>query len=189
MAYNNAIPGPNDLLSQSQSDIQQNFAEIQTLIGVNHLNFGVAGEGKHLYLQMPEHAAPATAIDEAGFYANVGATSTVTELFFRRENNGASIPMTETVETTVTNGWSYLPSGLIIQWGQQVINNDTLFTFPKAMTKTYSIQLSSLQASPSIVAYRIESQIAGISFNASALAVGGSHGAQATSTSILVIGI
>jgi hypothetical protein len=89
MAFNPAIPAANDQLSQSQTDIQGNFAAINTLVGINHIDFGATGAGKHLYLQMPEHAAPATAIDEAGLYANVGVTSAVTELFFRRENNGA----------------------------------------------------------------------------------------------------
>lgn len=123
MAYNNAIPGANDLLSQSQSDIQTNFAEIQTLVGINHINFGAANQGKHLYLQLPEHAAPATAIDEAGLYANVGTTSTVTELFFRRENNGATIAFTEA--TLATTGWTRLPSGLLMKWGQTNLATNT----------------------------------------------------------------
>ena len=120
MAYNNAIPAANHLLSQSQAEIQENFAQIQTLVGVNHINFGAAGSGKHLYLQLPEHAAPATAVNEAGFYANVGATSTVTELFFRRENNGVSIAFTE--GTNAASGWSRLPSGVIMKWFTGGIN-------------------------------------------------------------------
>jgi hypothetical protein len=63
---------------------------------------------------MPEHAAPTTAIDEAGFYANVGVTSAVTELYFRRENNGASVAFTE--GTNAATGWSWLPSGVIMKW-------------------------------------------------------------------------
>jgi hypothetical protein len=135
MAYNPAIPAANDLLSQSQQDIQQNFAAIQTLLGINHINFGAVGEGKHLYLQLPEHAAPVTAVNEAGFYANVGATSTVTELFFRRENNGASIPMTER-ETGGAPGWTFLPSGIMLQFGTANVNNNTVVTLTRAMPTT-----------------------------------------------------
>jgi hypothetical protein len=130
MAYNQAIPQAPDLLSQSQSEIQENFAQIQTLVGINHINFGATGAGKHLYLQIPEHAAPATAVNEAGFYANVGATSTVTELFFRRENNGASIPMTESL--SAATGWTFLPSGIMLQWGTSGINNQVVVNFPRA---------------------------------------------------------
>lgn len=143
MAYNSAKPAANDLLSQSQSDIQQNFLEIQTLIDINHITFGSANQGKHLYLQLPEHAAPATAVNEAGFYANVGATSTISELFFRRENNGASIPMTERVSASATNGWTYLPSGIILQWGTATMNggvSNLVVNLPRAFpTSIYSV--------------------------------------------------
>lgn len=141
MAYNNAIPAANDLLSQSQSEIQENFSQIQTLIGINHINFGATGSGKHLYLQMPEHAAPTTAVNEAGFYANVGATSGVTELYFKREDPpGTIIPMTEMVSQTATNGWTYLPSGIILQWGQATMNDGVSqldFNLPRAFPATF----------------------------------------------------
>ncbi len=152
MAYNNAIPAANDRLSQSQSDIQGNFAAIQTLVGINHINFGSANQGKHLYLQLPEHAAPTTAIDEAGFYANVGAASGVTELYFRRENNDATpIPMTETKNVTPTSGWTFLPSGLLLQWDNININlNPTPITFPRPFkigTVPKFISLTNIQQS------------------------------------------
>lgn len=140
MAYNSLIPAANDLLSQSQSEIQENFAQIKTVIDINHITFADANQGKHLYLQLPEHAAPATAVNEAGLYANVGATSAVTELFFRRENNGSSIPMSEMVEISATNGWSYLPSGLIIQWGsasQSGGTSSSTFALPRAFPTTF----------------------------------------------------
>jgi len=145
MAYNNAIPAANDLLSQSQQDIQQNFAAIQTLVGVNHINFGAVGEGKHLYLQLPEHAAPVTAVNEAGFYANVGATSTVTELFFRRENNGASIPMTECLAAAA--GWTFLPSGIMLQWGSATMNGG-VSNLVVNLPRTFPTAIYSVTATP-----------------------------------------
>ncbi len=47
MSYQNNIPQPTDALSQSQSDILNNFAAIQTLIDVDHVDFANINQGKH----------------------------------------------------------------------------------------------------------------------------------------------
>lgn len=185
----NDVPQAAQTLAQTQNPIRQNFSAINTAFSVNHNEINGVGQGKHKFLQMPENAAPATAVNEAGFYANVGATSAVTELYFRRENNGTSIPATETVEVTASNGWTYLPSGVIMQWGTQIIDNGTLFTFPKAMTKTYSVQLTSREGNPSKVSYRIDTVTAGTSINASAFSVNPPQLFSPTNTFILVLGI
>lgn len=174
MAYNQNIPQPNDLLSQSQGEIQQNFSEIQTLVGINHINFGAAGAGKHLYLQLPEHAAPTTAVNEAGFYANVGATSAVTELFFRRENNGDEIPMTE--HLAVATGWSYLPSGIILQWGQ---GGSGAFVFPKVFPNNcFSVNLTAISNGVSKVAVALTGAPTTAGFSTYSWAIGGSQADQ-----------
>lgn len=189
MAYNNAIPGPNDLLSQSQSDIQQNFAAIQTLIGINHINFGAAGEGKHLYLQLPEHVAPVTAINEAGFFANVGTTSTVTELFFRRENNGESIPMTERA-TGGAPGWTFLPSGIMLQFGTFVVNDHTVVTLPRAMPTTLLFVLvSSLRTGNQTNVVSLQSITDSQHFVASSRTVNNNPTYEASSITYLAIGV
>lgn len=119
MAYNSLIPQPNDLLSQSQSEIQQNFAEIQTLIGVNHVNFGAAGAGKHNFVTMPEQGViPTTGSNEGVLYTAQVAGQT--ELFFRKSNNAAPVSLTSSSEAG--SGWTSLPSGVIIQWGSAVMN-------------------------------------------------------------------
>lgn len=140
MAYQ-LKPDATDQLSVSQADIKNNFIAANTIFGVNHSDF-LAGTGKHTFIQMPEHAAPTTAVNEAGFYANVGATSAVTELYFRRENNGASVPMTES--SIAANGWSFLPSGLMIQWMLvTVVNQSTAVTFPRAFPNTcFNVQVT-----------------------------------------------
>lgn len=136
----NQVPQANQTLAQTQNPILQNFATINAGFLVNHIELGTAGAGKHKFLQLPEIAAPATALDEAGFYANVGATSAVTELYFRRENNGASIPMTEMRALSATDGWTYLPSGIILQWGTATMNGGVSqldFNLPRAFPTTF----------------------------------------------------
>lgn len=115
MAYDQNIPQATDPLKVSQSDILANFQELFTFFGVNHSNFGTLDAGKHLFLQMPRQgAAPATGATECALYSALGATSAVTELVFRRENNGTSIPFTE--GSNAQSGWTRLPSGLVMKW-------------------------------------------------------------------------
>lgn len=48
MTYNPAIPGPNDLISQSQAQIQTNFSQADTAFAVDHTAFSVTpNQGQH----------------------------------------------------------------------------------------------------------------------------------------------
>lgn len=141
----NAVPQANQTLAQTQNPILQNFATIDAGFSVNHVELGTAGAGKHKFLQLPEQiAAPITAANEAAFYSAQGATSGVTELIFKRESNpGTVIPMTEFIALSATNGWTYLPSGIILQWGTATMNGGVSqldFNLPRAFpTAFYSI--------------------------------------------------
>jgi hypothetical protein len=125
MAYNPNIPQAADLLSQTQAGILGNFTEINNLIDPN------TGEVKKAFV-IDTAADPATTATQVGLYQKIGATSGIPELFFRRNTSGFVIPMTEAIKTAT--GWSYLPSGLIIQWGTSTINNSTQIIFNKPFT-------------------------------------------------------
>lgn len=121
MAYQANIPQPTDQLSKSQGDILGNFQALQTLIDVNHVDFSSADQGKHKWVTFPIQAlAPAFAATEIGLYNKVPAApfplTTVGELFIQK-STGANIPMTASVQSSV-DGWTYLPSGIILQWNQ-----------------------------------------------------------------------
>lgn len=143
MAYQANIPQATDKLRISQADLLNNFIAIDSFVSANHYGFASGNVGKHLYLQMPETAAPATAANEAGLYANNGTISGTTELFFRRESNGSSIGFTEA--NLATTGWTKLPSGLILKWGNGTVgaNADATVTFDgvgvAAFTTVYSV--------------------------------------------------
>ncbi len=102
MAYNNTIPKATDQLKNSQSDILNNFIAIKQLVDINH-----------------EGAAPTTAANEVGLYSAVGAYSAASELVFRRESNGTSIPFTEGLNAD--NGWARLGNNLLVKWGNVTI--------------------------------------------------------------------
>jgi len=102
--------------SQSQPKITSNFQALNTSNSVNHVAYNDADQGKHKFMQMPEQAsAPSTAANEGALYTAVEATSTVSELVYRREGNGAAIAFTETAGSA-DSGWTRLPSGLILGW-------------------------------------------------------------------------
>lgn len=131
MAYNNNIPLANQRIKDSQQPINDNFSAIQTLINVNHGTFGAPTQGKHLFLSMPVQAvSPATIAGERAIYAKTSALSGAPELFVRAQSNGAEYEFTSSVQGT--NGWTRLPSGILLKWGQASANGDFGLLFPVA---------------------------------------------------------
>lgn len=127
MAYSNAIPQPTDRLKDSQQDILDNFAALKTLIDVNHETFGAADEGKHKFVTMPEQgSAPTTAANELALFTEQSSLTNVAEMVFRRESNGSSIEFTSSLQAT--SGWTRLPSGILIKWGDFTATRNALGT-------------------------------------------------------------
>jgi hypothetical protein len=145
MAYNNNIPQPTDQLSQSQSDILGNFQAIQTLIDVNHVDFASADQGKHKWVTFPVQAGSPPIVFGAGELALYSFLNTVTsqnELYINKTNQVTvtQIPTTASILSVTSNpgnnvsGWTYLPSGIILKWGNSSANGNTVISFPVAAT-------------------------------------------------------
>lgn len=116
MPYNPNIPQAADLLSQSQGDILANFQALQTLIDVNHVDFASGDQGKHKWVSLPvQGASPVTAATEIALFSRTSALTTVPELCIRFAGNGTVIEATSTL--LANNGWTYLPSGVLLKWG------------------------------------------------------------------------
>ena len=131
MAYNPNIPQPTDQLSISQGDLLGNFQALQTLIDVNHVDFADADMGKHKWVSLPQQAgAPGTTNTELALYTAISPTSGTPELFIQRPANGAFINFTEAVGAP--NGWTRLPSAILLKWGSAGANGLTTITFPVA---------------------------------------------------------
>ncbi len=124
MVYDPNIPMATDLLSQSQSDIQSNFAAIKALIDINHATFGNAQQGKHKYVELPVQSIPPIVFDagEVAVYSGLNAQTNRNELYINKTNQATVVQIPSTASTlslnsTPNNGdgaWSYLPSGLVI---------------------------------------------------------------------------
>jgi hypothetical protein len=133
MAYQPNIPLATDQLSQSQSDLQGNFQAIKALVDVNHVDFTDGVDmGKHKWINFPvQTGLPGSsfAAGEVGLYNQLPTANpltTVNELWINKQTTGGAvqIPLTASVlsynpsPSSLSSGWSYLPSGILLKWGQ-----------------------------------------------------------------------
>lgn len=148
MVYRNNIPQATDFLDQSQVDLLNNFAQLDTSFGIDHYEFSdVSGDtGKHKSVTMPENTVPTIGADEGGLYTKVGVAPNPTEtnMFFVAEGGTDEYQMTysdstnfatfSTNTTYVANhsgGWSFLPGGLIMFYGvRSTPGSSGTITFP-----------------------------------------------------------
>jgi len=191
MAYNSDIPQASDDPSQSQGQILDNFQELNTYLSVNHVDLNDGDQGKHNFMQMPEQSSsPSTAANEGALYTIEGTYTSATELVFRRESNGDEIEFTGLLGST--NGWTRLPSGILLKWGTSTANGSTATNFPTGATipvfsSVYSAQVSVQDASgtPNTFATLV-------SISTTAITVYGSSRTSTSSTAVtyryLVIG-
>lgn len=147
MPYNANIPQSGDKISTSQPQILGNFQEINTFVSVNHVDFNTADQGKHKFLQMPEQSsAPTTAANEGGLYTKESSLTTDTQLFWRRESSGTEIEFTNSSAAIV--GWTRLPSGILLKWGNGTLNGTTTITFPVAASIPVFSNIFNVQITP-----------------------------------------
>lgn len=125
MTYNPAIPGPTDLISQSQAQIQTNFSQADSIFDIDHVTFdnATAGDrGKHrksTYIQ--QSVDPTTAVDEVALYAKdlAGAET----LYLRKENGGTVIQMSGQDPVNSNPGSTFLAGGLIMKFGTVAVTS------------------------------------------------------------------
>lgn len=152
MAYTNSIPFAAQRFKDSQPLILDNFIDIQNALIVNHGDFNTPDVGKHNFLTMPRQAVvptPPFAATEIAVYNILNATSGISELYVQK-GIGTGIPFTLSQNGGVS-GWTYLPSGMKMVWGQDTIaggvsTKTTLFssvaTFPGFSTSALGIQIT-----------------------------------------------
>lgn len=111
--YSPAIPQATDIIAQSQPQLLQNAGSIMSIIDVNHGDFATTVAGQHNYVQMYlQLAAPALLAGEVGlFNLNVAGNN---EMVVRKSDT-KDVPMTKSNQAQP--GYTYLPSGIILQWG------------------------------------------------------------------------
>jgi hypothetical protein len=155
MAYNPNIPQATDVLSQSQGDLLNNFMAINTFVIVDHAGFSDPNEGKHNKVTFPvQNPAPTFLAGEIGLYSFLNPVTSANELYVANSASpSVATPMTASILSTNANpgnnvsGWTYLPSGLLLKWGNVTANGNTAFLFPVAadipvFTNVMSMQIT-----------------------------------------------
>lgn len=128
MTFSPNSPSTGDSLGSTRDVIRTNFQQIDVVNSVNHIAFNESDKGKHKFMQMPEQGSnPTTAVNEGALVVRVGTNPAEANLFFRGESDGALYQLTRSDQTnqarfgmsssTLPNGWTFLPGGLILQWG------------------------------------------------------------------------
>lgn len=112
MAYNANIPQADDILANSQSQLLANFQALASF-GEGYADFPVQG------------AAPSLGGGDTGLYTLSNATTSANEMYIVKPSVDApsnvamsASKMSNTAMASCVNGWTYLPSGLLMKWGQ-----------------------------------------------------------------------
>ncbi len=189
--YDETIPQPTDTPAVSQPQLLGNFAAIDALVNVNHVDFDLPDQGKHKWVSMPDQiAAPTTAAGEVAIFGFTSVETAATELFFRRPSNGTQVPMTERDGTVA--GWTMLPSGLLVKWGSATVNgagNINANGAGKAFVTLYSILLSNVSDTVVSDTYVTGGTIVGTTFDVACMQRTVANTAVAVTFNWLVIGV
>lgn len=98
MSYNPSIPGASDLISNSQAQIQTNFAQLDTVFDADHYKYSAAtNNGKHKKATLVQQVAdPGTAVNEVALYTKALLTGAVTEpeIYVQQQSNGTVFLLT-----------------------------------------------------------------------------------------------
>jgi hypothetical protein len=169
MSFNPNIPRPTDLLSNSQADLLSNNTSLNTTFSKNHIPLNVAtNNGKHTFVEMVNSSGlPAgLVVNEGTLYTR--SASSISNLYYTPDNSGNQYQLTRTnsakFSTFATNtaygggdivsgGWTFLPGGMLFQYGVVNIQNSpglTAVTYPLAFTNpAFMIQATAIVASSS----------------------------------------
>jgi hypothetical protein len=118
-------------IKDTQTQIEQNFIEINNLVSVDHYTFGSPNQGEHMKVTLPDQGIPPVfAGNDIGLWAQIPTTSPLTavnELFIRRQDGTTSNISGKLA--LAAQGWSYLPSGILLKWGLALANGVSVVTY------------------------------------------------------------
>jgi hypothetical protein len=121
----NLVPQANQSLGQTQNPILTNFTVIDTTYSTDHVTFNaLSNQGLHNKVTFVQQAGtiPAADIgtDNILMYGLISGDTSRTELFLKRFTDGninLGIPFTVYKNPSAALNYTYLPSGVLVQWG------------------------------------------------------------------------
>jgi len=146
--YFDNIPFRTHNPSVDQPNMQTNTNSIDSIIAVDHYSFETNSDGWHKQSTYPVQTAPTTVAGQVAIYSKTGAVSS--ELFMIRDGNaGTEVALTTSKignASAATNGASWLPGGILIQWGRATKSTNGAVTFLNAFPNAvFSVTVSILE--------------------------------------------
>jgi hypothetical protein len=128
-AYTNGIPAASHNPSADQPIMQINNNSINSILGIDHFSFNNANGGWHQQSTYVNGTDPTTVGGQLALYSKSdGAGKSL--LFSIRDGNAATVTQLNSTlvnaPSTGFNGFSWLPGGLLIQWGAFPMSNSVL---------------------------------------------------------------
>lgn len=144
MAYTSNTPQASQQVSQTQSLIQANFMALSSF-----------GNG---YAELAaQSVAPSFSAGNDGLYTKTFSGTSTNELFVHKQTNGSTteVPftaskMSNNAAASCDDGWTYLPSGLLMKWGDKSATTASVAVTPTAtsggpnFTRVFRVYLSAL---------------------------------------------
>jgi hypothetical protein len=117
--YNGNIPNPPNNPSNDVSTMQTNATSIGNIIAVDHVGFNTSNGGYHTVAHfVPQSVNPPKLSGIGEIFCKTIVSPVNDEVMFWQNGSGNVIQMTMNfVPNATTNGYSFLPGGIIIQWG------------------------------------------------------------------------
>lgn len=148
-SYNPLIPTGLVNLDEDYVNIQQNFQQLDTSFGVDHVPFSISDQnGKHQYVHLLQSfqsptvpSVPTVPVGQVAVYQRLDANS-LPQLFFKANNRAFEYQLTTEASDTASEnvfsqnpGWTFLPGGLLLQYGSVSAGPaGTSVTFPVAFS-------------------------------------------------------
>lgn len=139
MSYQPLPLASGSTLLNTRDEIRTNFEIIQNRFEVDHTLYS-SGTGKHNKMTMPVQSPDPTCAASEGllFFKTVSAKS---ELMFDRDGIGAPFQLTSGSPSALANGYTFLPGGLLLQWGTYTAPSGVSgnLSFPTTFGTVYSV--------------------------------------------------
>jgi len=126
MPYTTGIPTSGQVVSVSQPQIRDNFNVLDTYLKVNHIALNnVPNQGKHNIVEMVSRTVipPGLLAGEGTLYVKTDGDG-FGQMYYTNDNSGNEYQLTKvstpnfgTFGRDGNSGWTFLPGGLIMQYG------------------------------------------------------------------------
>lgn len=147
-SFNPLVPTGLVKLNSDYRNLQANFQQLDTSFAVNHFAFSSdVSNGKHTFVELVNNVSipTATASGEVTLYGIQDPSTLITDEFATPDDSGNPYQITNFGTSAqwnkfgaTTRGWTFLPGGLIMNYGFQPISGSTPTTGLQNFSRNYT---------------------------------------------------